>query len=198
MYIGIIGRINENRITYNKEIIDIIHKYGFIPLGIITNTSKNAEEEFINLKNIIDLCSGFILQGGNEYYDIDLLITKYLYNKDIPTLGICLGMQTMGVCFNGILDEIDNHNSDKKYVHNIRINENSKLYEIIKNKNILVNSRHNSYVKTTNLEISAYNNVIEALEDKNKKFFLGVQWHPESLMDNNNILLFERFFSSLK
>ena len=35
--------------------------------------------------------------------------------------------------------------------------------------------------------VPAYNeeksirNVIEAIEDKNKKFFIGVQWHPESM-----------------
>lgn len=37
MYIGIIGRKNDDKITFNKEIIDVINKYNFIPLGIIVD-----------------------------------------------------------------------------------------------------------------------------------------------------------------
>jgi len=195
MYIGIIARKNENKYTFNEEIINIINKYNYIPLGIIIDFDNY---KFDKIKNLIDMCSGFILQGGNELYEVDMKICKYLYEKDIPTLGICLGMQTMGMTFNGIMKDITNHNSNNKYVHNININKNSKLFNILKKYNIKVNSRHNSYIYKTELQTSAYNNIIEAIEDKNKKFFIGVQWHPESLIDDeNSILLLESFFSSI-
>lgn len=196
-YIGIIGRKNDNKITFNQEIINVINKYNCIPIGIIANFNNNPNIEFNKIKKIIDLCDGFILQGGDNYYDIDILITKYLYKNNIPTLGICLGMQTMAMTFNGIMSEINNHNSKNKYVHQITINENSKLYGIIKKNKIYVNSRHNSCVLNTNLNISTSDEIIEAVEDKNKNFFIGVQWHPESLMDENSILLFNNFFYSL-
>ena len=197
-YIGIIGRKNDNKITFNQEIINVIHKYNCIPIGIIVDFDNNPNIEFNKIKNIIDLCDGLILQGGSDYYDIDILITKYLYKNNIPTLGICLGMQTMAMTFNGTMSEIANHNSKSKYVHSINIDKNSKLYNIIKKDKIFVNSRHNSYIINTDLDVSATNNVIEAIEDKNKKFFIGVQWHPESIMDENSILLFNSFFLSIK
>lgn len=197
-YIGIIGRKNDNKITFNQEITNVIHKYNCIPIGIIVDFDNDQNIEFNKIKNIIDLCNGFILQGGSDYYDIDILITKYLYENNIPTLGICLGMQTMAMTFNGTMSEIKNHNSKNKYVHDIKINENSKLYNIIKKDKIFVNSRHNSYIVNTDLDVSATNNIIEAIEDKNKKFFIGVQWHPESIMDENSILLFNYFFLSIK
>ena len=197
-YIGIIGRKNDNKITFNQEIINVIHKHNCIPIGIIVDFDNNPNIEFNKIKNIIDLCDGFILQGGSDYYDIDILITKYLYENNIPTLGICLGMQTMAMTFNGTISETKNHNSKNKYVHNIKINENSKLFNIIKKNKIFVNSRHNSYIVNTDLDVSATNNIIEAIEDKNKKFFIGVQWHPESIMDENSILLFNSFFLSIK
>ena len=197
-YIGIIGRKNDNKITFNQEIINVIHKYNCIPIGIIVDFDNNPNIEFNKIKNIIDLCDGLILQGGSDYYDIDILITKYLYKNNIPTLGICLGMQTMAMTFNGTMSEIANHNSKSKYVHSINIDKNSKLYNIIKKDKIFVNSRHNSYIINTDLDVSATNNVIEAIEDKNKKFFIGVQWHPESIMDENSILLFNYFFLSIK
>ena len=198
MYIGIIGRKNDDKITFNKEIIDVIKKYDFIPLGIIVDFENNGDNEFIKTKPLIDLCSGIILQGGSDNYDIDIIITKYLHKNNIPTLGICLGMQTMAMAFNGNMGDINNHKSDKLYVHSVDINKDSKLYDILKKDKIIVNSRHKSYIINTDLKVSGQANIIEAIEDNAKDFFIGVQWHPETLMDENSILLFNNFFSSIK
>lgn len=198
MYIGIIGRKNDDKITFNQEIINVIYKYNHIPLGLIVNFDNNPKLEFNKIKNLIDICDGFILQGGSDYYEIDLLIIKYLYDKNIPTLGICLGMQAMAMAFDGSMADINNHKSLDKYVHYVKIINNSKLHKIINKNKILVNSRHKSYIKNTNLKtVALSNNIIEAIEDESKNFFIGVQWHPESLMDNNSILLFISFFRSL-
>ena len=61
-----------------------------------------------------------------------------------------------------------------------------------------MNSRHYYAVKNTDLEKCAYSNVIEAVSDDKKKFFIGVQWHPENLDDVNSYKLFKAFFKSLK
>ena len=111
MYIGIIGRKNDDKITFNQEIINVIYKYNHIPLGLIVNFDNNPKLEFNKIKNLIDICDGFILQGGSDYYEIDLLIIKYLYDKNIPTLGICLGMQAMAMAFDGSMADINNHKS---------------------------------------------------------------------------------------
>ena len=195
-YIGVIGRINDNKITYNREILDVIYKYDCIPVCI--SLKFDSKDEFFKVKSLIDMCDGFILQGGTIFYDVDLVIVKYLYEKNTPTLGICLGMQTMACLFNGKIDKIDNHYSSDKYVHTINIHNNSKLFSIIKKNHILVNSRHHDYIVNTNLNVSSYSDVIESVEDNNKKFFIGVQWHPETLMDENSILLFDSFFFSIK
>lgn len=197
-YIGVIGRINDDRITYNREILDVIYKYNCIPICISLRFLKNSEEEFELIKPLLNKCDGFILQGGTDFYDIDILIVKYLYKNNIPTLGICLGMQTMACAFGGKLDSIDNHYSLSEYVHYVDIDKNSKLFEIIGEKAILVNSRHHQFVKNTDLYQSAFSNVLEAVEDCNKKFFIGVEWHPESIMDKNSIYLFDNFFFSIK
>ena len=39
--------------------------------------------------------------------------------------------------------------------------------------------------------------IIEGIEDNSKKFFLGVQWHPESLKDSNSYNLIKYFINSL-
>lgn len=190
--IGVLLREDNNKLTINKEIYNIIYKYNKICLSI----SSTSLEEFIPLAKI---CDGFILQGGVDYTQEELEMVKYLYDNNIPTLGICLGMQMMG-CIKGKLKKVINHNSKEKYAHKVYIDKESKLYGILKKEIISVNSRHNECIKHTNLNISAISsdNIIEAIEDKNKRFFIGVQWHPESLNDSNSKLLFDNFFNNLK
>ena len=159
---------------YN-DIANSIIKYGGIPIPICIDDYDSA------LK-IIDKCDGVILQGGDTFNDKHLRIVNYLYDENIPTFGICLGMQIMGVLFNGKLDTINNHKSKLNYVHEVTIDKKSLLYKIIKKDKIIVNSRHSFYLTNTDLDIVGKSDVCEAIESKNSVFFLGVQWHPEAMV----------------
>ena len=184
--IGIIERKeilpSKNKISYiNEEINEAITNSNGIPLGV----------DIKNIYEIINNIDGFIFQGGNEYQEEEKDLIKYLYNNNIPTLGICLGMQEIVETFNGELYRINNHKNTK---HKINIGQNTKLYDIIKSNKIIVNSRHEFAVKSTNFNISAKaDNIIEAIEDKKKDFFIGVEWHPESLNNEDSKNLFSYF-----
>ncbi len=199
-FIGIIGRRqtrSRNFSDFNEEIIKTIYNYGCYPLCICADFDNS--DEFIKQQPLIDMCAGFIFQGGSEIKNFDIHVIKYLYENNIPTLGICLGHQTMGCAFNGVIKNNNiSHSSDEYYVHDIMINRNSKLYSILKNELITVNSRHSYCLDTTKLDVSATSDVIEAIEDKNKLFFIGVQWHPESTDDENSKKLFNYFFKIVK
>ena len=190
--IGVLLRVDE-KYTLNKEIKEVIDSYNKICLAIYPKTL----DEF---KELANLCDVFILQGGKDYTDLEIEMVKYLYENNIPTLGICLGMQMMGV-MNGNLNLIGNnsHQSKEKYVHEINIDKNSILYSILNEEKILVNSRHMECITNTSLDIVGYSidGIIEAIEDKSKKIFIGVQWHPESIMDDNNKKIFDYFFSNV-
>ena len=54
-----------------------------------------SEEEKESFRNIIDSCDGLLLPGGGMFTSYDRFIYEYAVEKDIPTLGICLGMQMM-------------------------------------------------------------------------------------------------------
>lgn len=201
--IGVLLRPNRNLdnqdiFSLNKEIADMIIKKGGIPLGITPtyidcfyeknySTSKTMrEEDFKALIKILDLCNGFILQGGSEFYDYDIRVIRYLHTLNIPVMGICLGMQTMGVAFDGRADTIGNldHKKTDNYVHEVYLRPNSKLASILNKDHFMVNSRHKDMLDSTSLSIVGYSGdgVIEAIEDPNKEFFIGVEWHPESLI----------------
>lgn len=191
--IGIILR--ENISDYNqislyacrRDLVQFLKKYDINIIGI--PIIFGDENEFARIKEIIDFCDGIISPGGSKIYDIDYKLIRYLYEIDKPTLGICLGMQIMGKLFNGkVRIEVKDgkHCSEQEYVHHVAIKKDSLLYQIIKEEKIKVNSRHKKQIPYTNLDCVAYSedNVLEAIEDKNKKFFMGIQWHPESLIDD--------------
>ncbi len=194
---------NNDLLALRSDLIEYLRNFQVQIICIPIVFENNLDEELEMTIKIINECDGIILPGGSIIYDIDCEIVKYLYDNNIPTLGICLGMQLMSLTLGGDIGHIgnNNHQSKKEYVHNIKIKENSKLFNILANKNILVNSRHNDYVTTTDLSISAISDdlIIEAVEDTSKSFFIGVQWHPESLKDDiYSKRLFLEFINALK
>jgi len=183
---------HDTNVIYS-EVAKAVIKNGGLPIGLI------LEEDY---KELFDICDGVIFQGGDDFEEYDLVALKYAYDNDIPTLGICLGMQLMGVLFGGTMIDIFNHKKKLDYAHSISIRKNSKLYNVVKNNIIKVNSRHKSVIKNTKLEVSAISNdgYIEAIEDSSKTFFIGVQWHPESMVsyDENQNNLFKLLIKSCK
>ena len=175
-----------------------IVSFGGIPLVItpptdITYDGKNPEEissfqedAFCDVLPFLKLCDGFVFQGGDQFYDYDVKILEYAKKENIPCLGICLGMQMMSCHANGGLEPIGNlfHKTREAYVHTILVNESSLLYKILGTKKVMVNSRHKEKVAYTDLCISALSpdGIIEAVEDPNQTFFLGVEWHPEDMI----------------
>lgn len=194
--IGIITRksISEEKHNINilyEDIVESIVSNGGIGVGIVLND---------NYKELINMCDGIVFQGGDDFEKYDMDTLKYIYEIDKPVLGICLGMQLMGVLFNGSMIDIKNHKKKLDYVHEVKIKRTSKLYNIYKSDIIKVNSRHKSIIKNTNLSVVGISNdgYIEAVEDISKKFFVGVQWHPENMThyDKKQNNLFKYFIKS--
>lgn len=206
--IGIILRdytsLNHNALLgIREDLIKYLRHYPVQVICIPVLFGENEYEELEKVKKCIAECDGIILPGGAREYDIDFKIVSYLYEHNIPTLGICLGMQVMALTFNGDIEPIgnDTHQKRKGYVHEVKVKEESRLGRILEDKKITVNSRHSDHITTTDLPIVAISNdiIIEAVEDPSKKFFIGVQWHPESLEnDVYSRRLFDAFIENLQ
>ena len=92
-------------IIYNDIITSVINSNG-IPIGIPSNESIN---------DYLNICNGFILQGGDDINNNNLEIINILKESNIPTLGICLGMQEM--FYDNNLIDINNHQINS--LHNL-------------------------------------------------------------------------------
>ena len=216
--IGIVGRLysGESNIICVEEVRLAVTKFGGIPL-LILPTDKDfiscrnvcCEENIKDLKKILRNCDGFILPGGDTWYCLDEIVIKYAIKYDKPLLAICLGMQALGkvlskdkrVGYDYTIKNntfINHYLPNKTYVHEIIINKNSKLFSILKEDKIKVNSRHNYHIPeiADNLICArSSDGLIEGVELKNKTFIVGVQWHPESnLEDRYSKRLFKAFF----
>lgn len=161
------------------------------------NVPKLTEQEKDELYYLTNICDGLIIPGGDKWYEYDEVLYKYALEKDMPILGICAGMQIIGkmdtdqdkpvkdITIRN--DTLVNHKvRGQKYVHNVDIMDNTNLKDIVGDNRINVNSSHNYHIdKVNKLTISAYSEdgLIEAVEYSDKKFVLGVQWHPEAMLD---------------
>ena len=219
--IGIVGRLysGESNIICVEEVRLAVTKFDGIPILILPVDKEDlsyknlySEEDIKDLESVLSLCDGFILSGGDTWYRLDEVVIDYAIRRDKPLLAICLGMQALSKVLSGekriAYDNTIKNNTlinhlepNKDYVHSVIIDDNSKLYSIIGDEEITVNSRHSYHVpELDNTLVSARSSdgLIEGVELKDKKFIIGVQWHPESnLEDEYSKKLFKAFFYKL-
>lgn len=161
--------------------------------------NKLSKEELLDLKAVLNMCSGIIKPGGFSIQQYHKEAYKYTIEKDIPYLGICNGMQLMAEVIekNNKIQQIHtniNHKVKCLNAHKIYIASNSLLNRILEKDITVVNSRHSYCINNTSclkIAAKASDGTIEALENPNCKFNIGVQWHPESFnydrFDSKNI-----------
>ncbi len=183
-----------------------ILKSGGIPIGILPTQPisyfgkspvKVGELNIFEkeaLETQLQLCDGFLLQGGNTWYEYDAFIIEYALKHQVPLLGICLGMQALANYLtneNKVLDktykiESDiNHNNSE---HIVRLTRDSILYGLLMQREIKVNSYHNYRAHDNEAVIKGYalDGTPEVVEVPGERFMIGLQWHPEKDYDTND------------
>lgn len=221
--IGIVGKhIKSDKVRTDTlirdEVKQAIFDNGAVAIGILSPNEEilytgdnwiNFKEKIIgeNLIEQINLCNGIILQGGTTNEAFENLVAKYCYDNDIPCLGICAGQNSIVRALNGTTKIINNserhYKPEEDYVHSIHINTSSKFFDLINKEEIMVNSRHKRTIdKCPGLDKVAFckDNYADVVEAKNKKFYFGVRFHPESLykVDENMNKIFKTFIEECR
>lgn len=116
----------------------------------------------------------------------DEALLRAAWEGDVPTLGVCLGMQMMALMAGGSLDQ---HLPDVLGTHGDH--GNNRTHEVrpvaqVGSAGVVpvgwVKSYHHQAVRDAGrmrVVARAHDGVIEAIDDPGKRMWLGVQWHPE-------------------
>ncbi len=125
------------------------------------------------------------------------------FKRKLPVLGICGGIQLINVLAGGTLYQDISSQHPNPIIHQqthnktepshmIKLDTASRLYRIIGQEQLAVNSTHHQAVKDIGRGFKAVawspDGLIEAIESSDSTgFVLGVQWHPEALYQTYDI-----------
>lgn len=230
IYIGIVGKhIANSQINHNTssmirdEIVQALTYFGAIPLGIPLPTyypdcdkdiygQQNIsfpEREMIPISQYLNLCNGFIFQGGNHLDHYEYELARMIYQRKIPALGFCAGQTVMASALVPNLKIVDvdmsiHRQTQTDYAHDITVLPDTKFSNIVQAHQIRVNSRHRTCIANLPqsnplLRVSAVGpeSYAEVIESSSEGFYLSTRFHPESnFRDHYMSRIFEAFITA--
>lgn len=222
--IGMMSSRQDGFLRVNHTYINAVWRAGgwCIPLGYTDN-----EEQ---LKAYADMCDGFLFSGGVDvdpkYYgetvafdsvEIDemrdgfeMAMLPHAMASGKPIFGICRGIQMLNVYLGGTLyQHMEGHRQEGPgtiHTQRLTLTEGGYLQKLFGKDHILVNSFHHQNVKTLApglvAEAVSDEGYVEAVRDPRHPFLVGVQFHPEIYVgqedDDHSLILFETFMEACR
>ena len=156
-------------------------------------------------------------EPGRDEHEIEL--ARRAMDADLPLLAICRGVQVLNVARGGTLlqdipfqrpgavaHKIDPPREPWDLAHEVRIEPDSLLSKVLANaggdpRACRVNSRHHQALQRLGEGLTAVatapDGVIEGIEAGDRRFCVGVQWHPENFCRTGEFRsLFEAFVNA--
>ena len=215
--IGLTGNFDEQTCKLKDGYYKSVLRAGGVPVIIPPLADTDA------IINTLEHIDGLLLTGGGDYNPLyageepspklggvnaerdlpELLITQLAYNRQIPMLGICRGIQTLAMALGGkVMQDISDvaqirHSQDadrSEPTHTVTVEPDSTLYNIYKEDKLFVNSFHHQAVSDPGERFRvtgrSSDGIIESMESCEFKSILGVQWHPECLPAEDGFPIF--------
>jgi len=122
--------------------------------------------------------------------EAELALLRAALERDMPVLGICRGIQVLNVGLGGDLDQhLEGHRHDPPgefIAHDVAIEPNTRLAEMLGERTTVM-SHHHQGLRTLAPGLvetaRADDGLLEAVEAPDRRFTVGVLWHPEAGQD---------------
>lgn len=222
--IGITSDVETNLHTLENIYIKAITVGGGVPLIIPTGIEMDITQittivDGLLLSGGADICPieygedpceqlGGVLP---ERDSMELQLVRQMLNLDKPILGICRGQQILNIALGGtlyqditsqiktpLLQHVQKAKKDHQS-HAVHIEKGSKLAGIASAEKIMVNSLHHQALKDIPFPLrvsgKSADGIVEAIESTEHRFALGVQWHPEGLIEKEDQVSLKLFKS---
>ena len=208
----------------NAAYISAVEDAGAVPFIIPVSNDLEKTKKLIDLCDGLlfpggeDIDPGYY--GENPHKNLGEIrpeVDKFLFHSLLyaleqrkPALGICKGMQMMVVATGGSLyQDIYSQREEETFlhcqsgrrtygVHQVQIDKDSRLFQILETGQIATNSMHHQSVRTLGkgLRLSAHteDGIVEAVESLDGRL-IGVQWHPEEMVPESGAM--KRLFKNL-
>lgn len=218
--IGITGNFGDKGCELAEGYYESLLRVGATPVVIPPYADADA------LATVLDRIDGLLLSGGGDLNPLyigeepapglggvnpkrdlpELLLVRLAYDRQLPMLGICRGIQMLAAALGGTLYQDLNSQYGQPLVkhsqtlersqasHTVTIGRDTLLASILGGESAAVNSFHHQAVREAGPRLRvcarATDGVIEAVESSEHKSIIGVQWHPECfcLAGNSSML----------
>lgn len=189
-YMGVVDEIRAVLVKNGALAVGVLPAEGRVEFKLDEEPDNYVltEDEKHDLGAILDRLDGVVLEGGLVSNQYEEEIAKLCLARDMPILGICSGFNNFVRALGGkvYIDANTFHNQfGVKIAHEVEIVEDSRLFEILREKRMKVNSIHTCIAKEEELANCVavakcpLDDTVEAVEVRGKKFAMGIKWHPE-------------------
>lgn len=213
--IGISGNFRDGDSTLAQAYYMSVLEAGGTPVVIPSYDDEKALVSLLDTLDGIVLSGGADIDPdylGEEPLDCvsinprrdaqELMLVRLAVDRQIPVLGICRGIQVLTAALGGKLYQDIKTQHDKPCIehsqtiarglpsHDVKLEKDSLLYGFFEKDTLAVNSFHHQAVKEVpagfRVTAVAPDGIIEGMESTSFRPILGVQWHPECFILEND------------
>ncbi len=207
------GAEGQDMLMSNLDYARCVHEGGGIPVALPTLNSLQAAADLVLRLDGLLLAGGEDLAPALFGQEVRPGLGKVIERRDryewallqaalakgIPVLGICRGFQLLNVYFGGTLYQdlaayysaevphFSAHLGREALVHEVLLKEGTLLRQCYGEESLWVNSLHHQGVELLAPDLLAAaisrEGLVEGFQHRTARCVLGVQWHPEMMME---------------